>query len=226
MIFPYADDQVHNGYKPVFSILFIILNIVIFAWMVLSLDQEGIHGIYMEYGSIPAAFMAGEDWLTLFSAMFLHGGLIHLVGNMIFLYVFADNIEASVGSTRFLIFYLLGGIVAGLAHILFNGSSQIPAIGASGAISAVLGAYLIMFPASKIRVFIIILFSRANIPAFLFLGIWIIQQLVSGIGSMGGAHLESGGVAWWAHIGGFFYGIVAGFYLRPIMQRNAEGPFV
>lgn len=223
MIFPIGDDQVQGGHPPVFSYSFVVLNVALFVWMVVSLDMEGIDAFYRHYGSVPVEFWEGERLWTLVTAMFLHGGIIHLVGNMIFLWVFADNIEATVGSFRFVIFYLLGGVLASVAHIWFNPGSEIPAIGASGAISAVLGAYMILFPASRIRVFIVFLLSRATLPAFLFLGIWIAQQLVAGIGTLGHVELDSGGVAWWAHIGGFAFGILAGFYFRVTQPKPRIG---
>jgi membrane associated rhomboid family serine protease len=223
MIFPIGDDQVQGGYPPVFSYSFIVVNIAIFSWMLFSLDTEGIAGFYKVYGSVPVEAMEKERLWTLLTAMFLHGGIIHLVGNMIFLWVFADNIEATIGNTRFVLFYLMGGVLASVAHIWFNPLSEVPAIGASGAISAVLGAYMILFPASRIRVFIVILLSRATLPAFLFLGIWIAQQLVAGIGTLGHVELDSGGVAWWAHIGGFAYGVVAGFYFRMTRPKPRIG---
>ncbi len=222
MIFPIGDDQVHGGDRPIFSYTLIAANIVVFVAMLMMIPPEEINGFYMTYGSIPGEIVRGQDWWTLGSSMFLHGGMMHLIGNMLFLWVFADNIEATIGPWRFLVFYLLGGLIAGVAHTLFNPESIVPAVGASGAISAVLGAYLVMFPGSRIKVLILIFFTSASVPAFLFLGFWIVQQMISGVGSISTVDLDTGGVAWWAHIGGFVFGFLAGFYFRTLLKRRAS----
>lgn len=226
MIFPISDDQVIGGDRPVLTYAFLSLNVGLFFWMLFFSDFPDIQTFYNTFGSIPAEMMEGRDWWTLLSAMFIHGGFLHLAGNMIFLYVFADNIEAAIGHWRFLLFYLAGGLVAGVAHTLFNPASTIPAVGASGAISAVLGAYMVMFPASRIRVYILIFFTSAYLPAFLFLGIWILQQTVAGVGALGTVDLDTGGVAWWAHIGGFVFGFLCGFYFRNILRHRTMGRLV
>ncbi len=225
MIFPIGDDQVEGGDKPIFTYLFLGLNVITFLYMLFFSPPQDLQSFYETFGAIPLEIRSGTDWWTLLSSIFVHGGVMHLVGNMIFLWVFADNIEATIGSSRFVLFYLLGGIIAGITHVLFNPGSMVPAVGASGAISAVLGAYMVMFPKSRIRVFIIFLFSSAYLPAFLFLGIWILQQAISGVGSLGTVNLDSGGVAWWAHIGGFVFGFGSGFYFRRIL-RHRSGSFI
>ena len=136
---------------------------------------------------------------------------MHLIGNMLFLWIFADNIEATIGSVFFLIFYVLGGLAGAAAHIFTDLHSQVPTIGASGAISAIMGAYLVMFPKSKIKV--IAVFFVFWMPAFIFLILWFAQQALSGIGDLG-VSTEQGGTAWWAHIGGFVFGIICGLYFR------------
>lgn len=212
MIFPIGDDQVKGGYFPLFSYSFIAFNLVIFFFQT-QMPQGELNSFVFDYGSIPEEITSGKDLFTLFTSMFLHGGWMHLVGNMLFLWVFADNIEATVGNGSFLIFYVLGGLAAHAAHIYFNWHSEIPTIGASGAISAVMGAYLVMFPSSRVKVLIFIFPFR--VPAFLFLGFWIWQQWNSGVASLEGIHTaETTGVAWWAHIGGFVFGVLAGFYYR------------
>ncbi len=212
MIFPIGDDQVKGGYFPLFSYGFIVINIAIFFFQT-QMPHGQLNSFVFEYGSIPVEITSGEDWFTLFTSMFLHGGWMHLIGNMLFLWVFADNIEATVGNLSFLIFYTLGGLAAHAAHIYFNWTSDIPTIGASGAISAIMGAYLIMFPNSRVKVLFLVFPFR--IPAFLFLGFWIFQQWNSGIASLEGIQTaETAGVAWWAHIGGFVFGIIAGIYYR------------
>ena len=142
---------------------------------------------------------------------------------MLFLWVFADNIEQVIGNINFLIFYIVGGLAAHAAHIFFNIDSEIPTVGASGAISAVLGAYLVMFPSSKIKILVLVMFSSFRVPALLFLGFWIGQQLISGVAAIGPETADGSGVAWWAHIGGFAFGVLAGFYYRKIERaRLAE----
>jgi len=212
MIFPIGDTQVQGGYKPIFSYTFIVINIIVFLYEV-SL-QSGLGEFITTYGVIPQEIVSGVDYYTLFTSMFLHGGWMHLIGNMLFLWVFADNIEAIVGSFKFVVFYVLGGLAASAAHIFFNMESSIPSVGASGAIAAVLGAYIVMFPKSQIKIHVIILFRNFNISALLFLGIWFVQQFVSGIGSIGVRTTESSGVAWWAHIGGFVFGVIFGFLFK------------
>ena len=213
MFFPIGDDQVQGGAKPLFSYTLILINVLVFGYeIMLTPDQSEM--MVTTYGAIPQEIIQGQDMYTLLSCMFLHGGWMHLIGNMLFLWVFADNIEAVVGSFNFMIFYIIGGVAASAIHIFFNPYSEVPMVGASGAISAVMGAYLIMFPSSRIKVLILIFFTTAYVPALFFLGIWIVQQLVAGVGSLNPTTAESAGVAWWAHIGGFIFGVVAGFIAR------------
>lgn len=212
MIFPIGDEQVNGGHKPLIAYILIGINVLVFLMQVTVPVGEG-QAIVNTYGMIPARIMEGSDLFTLFTNMFLHGGWMHLIGNMLFLWVFGDNIEAILGKFKFLLFYLLGGVIASGAHLLSDPSSTIPAIGASGAISAVLGAYLVMFPASKVRVWVIYIFRSILIPAIYFLGIWGVQQLFNGIASVV-PNAESQGVAWFAHIGGFIFGVIAGFFIR------------
>jgi len=221
MIFPIGDDQVRGGSKPIFSYLFIAINVLVFFYEA-SLTPDALNQFILSFGSIPAETMNGEDYHTLLTSMFLHGSWMHLIGNMLFLYVFADNIEQIIGNTNFLVFYLVGGLAAHAGHIFFNVDSTIPTVGASGAISAVLGAYLIMFPASKIKILVVFLFRSFKVPALLFLGFWIVQQLFSGFAAIGPETAESSGVAWWAHIGGFAFGIIAGFYYRNLQREELE----
>ena len=212
MIFPIGDDQVQGGSKPIFAYSFIAINVIVFLYQV-SLGQPACAQFIYEFGSIPNEITSGQDWFTLLTSIFMHAGWMHLIGNMLFLWVFADNIEATIGNMQFLLFYLVGGFVASLAHILSGPESVIPSVGASGAISAVMGAYLIMFPFSKIKMLVVFFFRSFRVPALLFLGLWIGQQLIAGIGSLSNTS-TSGGVAWWAHIGGFALGIVAGYFSK------------
>ncbi len=234
MIFPIGDTQVQGGYKPIISYSLIAVNIYIFY---IQFTTPG--NLICEYSVIPTDIMAGKSLHTLFTSMFMHGSWMHLIGNMLFLWVFADNIEAKIGSFKFFIFYMAGGLFASFAHIYFTTlgislsdincypcienkncgtentfMAAVPSLGASGSISAVMGTYLFMFPTSRIKVLVIFLFRSFYIPAFLFLGFWFIQQLFSGVGTLNADTSTSGGVAWWAHIGGFVFGLAFALYIR------------
>lgn len=221
MIYPIGDEQVKGGSKPFFSYLFIGLNFIIFLYQV-TLPPINLEWFVLHYGSVPVDIMDGNHLFTLFTSMFIHGGWIHLIGNLLFLWVFGDNIEAIIGNFNFLIFYLAGGLAAAMSHVLSDPSSSVPAIGASGAISAVLGAYLVLFPASKIRVLVIYFFRSFHMPAIFFLGIWIVQQLISGYLSLSrtASQAQSEGVAWWAHIGGFGFGLITGWIARKSIESG------
>lgn len=222
MIFPIGDDQVRGGHSPIFTYSIIVLNVIIF-FFELNMSPNELEAFILQYGSIPTETMRGQDLFTLFTSMFLHGGWMHLIGNMLFLWVFADNIEAVIGNVRFLIFYLLGGLAAHAAHVYFNMNSSVPTVGASGAISAVMGAYLVMFPASRIKMLFFLFTFR--IPAFLFLGFWIWQQWASGTAALSLETAETETVAWWAHIGGFVFGVIAGFYYRTKFGSRRNGSY-
>jgi membrane associated rhomboid family serine protease len=234
MIFPIGDTQVKGPYKPYVSYSLIALNIFIF---ILQMTTEG--NLICEYSTIPGNILIGQDYFTLLSSMFLHGGYMHILGNMVFLWIFGDNIEIKIGNWQFLGFYLLGGLVSSWAHIYFNiptgdlsdccmpcseincadataaCKGYIPSLGASGAISAVMGAYLVMFPKSKVKLLVLIFFRSFYIPAFLFLGFWFVQQLFSGVGeSFSELSGTTSGTAWWAHIGGFVFGLALGLYFK------------
>jgi membrane associated rhomboid family serine protease len=219
MFFPIGDDQVKGGYFPFFSYTFIVLNVLVFVYQA-SLSIPGFEQFVYTYGSIPKETLAGQDTFTLFTSMFLHGSWMHLLGNMLFLWIFADNIEATIGNFRFLIFYLIGGLAAHAGHIYFNMGSEIPTVGASGAISAVMGAYLVMYPTSKIKMLVLVFFIR--VPAFIFLIFWIVQQVTLGNQSLQSMTSETAGVAWWAHIAGFAFGLVAGLFYRLNYPRPGQ----
>ncbi len=217
MIFPIGDDQVKRGYFPFFSYALIALNVAIYGYQY-SLGPVTGQTFVTEFGSIPNDIMHGKHFFTLLSSMFLHGSPMHLIGNMMFLWIFADNIEATIGNVKFILFYLLGGLAASAAHIWSDTSSIIPTIGASGAISAILGAYVVLFPKSQIKVFFFFMIFR--VPAVLFLGYWFYQQLASGTSSLNEAH--AAGVAWWAHIGGFVFGALVGLAIRLGGERGGR----
>jgi len=209
MIFPVGDDNLRNWTFPIFSYLFIAVNILIFVYEA-TMDPASFEQFLFARWSIPSEIMAWTDLVTLVTSMFLHGGWMHLIWNMLFLWVFWDNIEAHMGNMKFVIFYLLGGVVAALAHTLTNIGSDIPAVGASWAISAILGAYIVMFPRSKVKVLYLYQMRSFFIPAVHFLGYWIILQLISGVGAL--TSVSTGGwVAWRAHIWWFAFWILCGF---------------
>ena len=214
MLFPIGDDNIERGHRAIFSHLFLWLNVAVFVFL-LRMPGVGSQAAFVEtWGAVPTEIVQGVDLQALLTSLFLHGGWLHLLGNMLYLWIFADNIEAVVGNVRFLLFYLAGGIVASLTQILIDPSSNIPIIGASGAIAAVMGAYIVMFPGSRVKMLFLLFFMVFYIPSWVFLGIWFIQQAMSGIGTLGMMAEDGGGVAWWAHIGGFVFGLLIGLFFR------------
>ncbi len=214
MLFPIGDDNIERGHPAIFSYGFLLLNIAVFM-VQMSFPTEYEQRIFVEqYGVIPMEISHGLDMETLLTSIFLHGGWAHLLGNMLYLWIFGDNIEATIGSIRFVLFYFVGGILAGLTQVLIEPNSVIPCIGASGAIAAIMGAYTVMFPKSRVKMILLVFFAIFYIPAWVFLGFWFAQQAMSGIGALNIGGESTGGVAWWAHIGGFVYGAVVGLVYR------------
>jgi membrane associated rhomboid family serine protease len=210
-------DTVQSRSLPFVTWTLILLNGLVFLHE-LTLPPERLEQFVALWGMIPAQLStAPSTWFTLITCMFLHGGWMHFFGNMWTLYLFGDNVEDRMGSGRFLVFYLVCGIIASLTHILIDPRSEIPTIGASGAIAGVLGAYFVLFPTSRIITLVPIFFIPliVEIPAIFFIGVWFLSQLFSGtLALIGPGHFE--GVAWWAHIGGF----VAGLALLPIFKTS------
>jgi len=221
MIFPIGDDQIKGGYKPIFSYTFIVINVLLFLYEMNLKSTGQLNGFINEYGAIPTEIKDGVDYFTLFTNMFLHGGWMHLIGNMVFLWIFGDNIEATIGNIKFLLFYLAGGIAASIIHVALNLDSSIPSIGASGAISAVMGAYLVMFPGSRVKVLVMYFFRSFYLSAIIFLGIWIAMQLYNGFSTLNTDH-NTGGVAHWAHIGGFAFGLLYGYYAKINFEKKGH----
>ena len=186
----------------------IAINTLIFLYQA-TLNQYDLNTFVTQWGIVPDQ-MRGIGLVSLLTSMFLHGGWMHLIGNMLFLWVFGRNVEDLIGGPRFLAFYLLGGIAAGVVHVIVNAYSRVPTIGASGAIAAVMGAYLVKFPRSRIVTLIFIFFfvTTAEIPAAFILLYWFAIQFVSGFGSLASTDYTGGGVAYFAHIGGFLIGMV------------------
>jgi membrane associated rhomboid family serine protease len=221
-MFPIGDDDVRGGALPVVTWALIGLNVIVFLLEV-SRPEAALQTFITAWGVVPREYAAARDlaptiaapfWFTLFSSMFLHGGWMHLGGNMLYLWIFGDNLERVMGAVKFLLFYVVCGLAASAAHILFNLNSPIPAVGASGAISGVLGGYLLLFPKNRVRV--LTRGGVAHVPAMLVLGIWIVLQFINGVGSVAQTD-ETAGVAYMAHIGGFVAGLA-------LVKLFATGP--
>jgi membrane associated rhomboid family serine protease len=215
---------------PVVNITLIVINILVFFWE-LSLGA-GLTDRLNDVAFIPARLWAGQsigtDIFTIFFAMFLHGGWIHLGSNMLYLWIFGDNIEDRLGHGKYLFFYLACGVLATLAHAVMSPSSNIPSVGASGAIAGVLGAYLLLFPSARVMTFIPFGFFIAmrELPAMLVLGLWFVIQLFTGVASIGDVTRQDvGGVAWFAHIGGFVAGLLLIFLMGGRKQPTAYPRF-
>ncbi len=207
-MFPIGDDDTARRTTPIVTYALIALNLLFF-----FVELSGGDPFIEHWSVVPRRLLAnpGSDFPTIFTSMFMHAGWLHLGGNMLYLWIFGDNVEDSFGHLKFLIFYLLCGIAATLAQLAFSTGSNVPNLGASGAIAGVLGAYILLFPRGQVKV----LMGRGVIPmpALLVIGFWIVLQFVSGIGSISNS-AETGGVAYMAHIGGFLAGVVLTFLLR------------
>ncbi|MGE5812225.1 MAG: rhomboid family intramembrane serine protease [Ignavibacteria bacterium] len=236
MLMPIGDDNRDRRLKPIINYLFILTNVLVFVF----LQDLGNNQVFTyTYSAVPAEILSGKDvvsddrvvsdpvsgdtfripglqptpvsvYLTIFTSMFMHGGIAHIFGNMLFLFIFGDNIENRIGHLRYFIFYILSGILASLAHIyatkITGGNLFVPTLGASGAISGVLGGYMMLFPTR--RVMVLLFYFLTEVPAIVAIGMWFVFQLISGIGILG-AGAQEGGIAYGAHIGGF----IAGFLL-------------
>jgi membrane associated rhomboid family serine protease len=204
-MFPIGDDNSSRRTVPLVTYVLIVLNVLFF-----FVELSGGDAFIMQWAFVPSRFLAnpGSDFLTLLTSMFMHAGWVHLGGNMLYLWIFGDNVEDRFGHGKFIVFYLLCGLGATFAQLAFSLDSNVPNLGASGAIAGVLGAYILMFPQGRIRVLqgqqII------QVPALMVIGLWIVLQLFSGIGSIADT-ADTGGVAYMAHIGGFIAGFVLTF---------------
>jgi membrane associated rhomboid family serine protease len=197
---------------PIVNTVIIGLNVLVFL-LESVLSQDQLDQFIWLWGLVPAYLWHGgglNRWLSLFTSMFLHGGWWHLISNMLALYIFGDNVEDRLGSFRYVLFYLFGGLVASAAHLVAYSDSTLPTVGASGAIAGVLGAYLVLYPQARVVTLVpLFYFIRiVEVPAFIYLGFWFVSQLFNGLFALSTADvLQSGGVAWWAHIGGFVFGL-------------------
>jgi rhomboid family protein len=211
-MFPIGDDNSARRTVPIVTYALIALNFLFF-----FAELNGGDAFIQQWAFVPRRFLAnpGGDFPTLFTSMFMHAGWLHLLGNMLYLWIFGDNVEDRFGHIKFTIFYLLCGIAATFAQLAFSSGSNIPNLGASGAIAGVLGSYILLFPRSRVSV----LMGRGVIPmpALAVIGLWIVLQFVSGIGSISNT-AESGGVAYMAHIGGF----IAGFVLTLLFRGRTQ----
>lgn len=225
-MFPLGDDNSGRTITPIVNYLLIAINILVFVFFQKMGADEA---VIASFSTVPGEIVSGKDlttgmlgptpvpvYFTLFTSMFMHGGWAHLLGNMLYLWIFGDNLENRMGHSRYLVFYLLCGLVASLAHVFtshFLGRDMlIPSLGASGAISGVLGGYMLIFPKNRVRV--LLLRSIVPVPAIVALGFWILLQVISGMGMLGGEE-TGGGVAYAAHIGGFIAGLLLVKFFTP-----------
>ena len=218
MFIPLKDLNPQRSY-PVVNIALILTNVAVFIYQ-LTLPPHSFKAFMTANATVPQRipeWFSGHvsfdvAFLPLLTSMFLHSGIAHIAGNMLFLWIFGDNVEDFFGHVQYLFFYLVCGIGAGLLHVFFNLSSPLPAVGASGAISGVMGAYIVLYP--RARVLTLVFIFLVPIPAFIILGYWFVLQFLGGITTLGAA--ATGGVAWWAHIGGF----LAGVFLTKLTERR------
>jgi membrane associated rhomboid family serine protease len=224
-MFPIGDENRGIRSRPIVTWSIIALNILVFLFQ-LSLDEADLTRFFFDWGTVPREISHGDDLFALVTCMFLHGGWLHIGGNMLFLWVFGDNVEDTMGHIKFLVFYLICGIAASGLQVIVDSDSRIPLIGASGAISGVLAAYLVLFPKGKIRTLILLgVPIVVLVPAWAMIGYWIVIQFINGIASLGVRTAETGGgVAYFAHIGGFVAGaaLVWIFRDREIQQRHLD----
>jgi membrane associated rhomboid family serine protease len=212
---------------PIINVLLIAANVVVF-FHELSLGRHQTDAFMMMYGMVPShvgqALQSGTGiglaLQPLFTSMFIHSGWLHIIGNMWFLWIFGDNTEDALGHFGYLFFYLACGIAGGVTHVIANWGSNLPAVGASGAIAGVMGAYIILYPRARILTLIIlvIFFFTVRLPAVVVIGVWFAIQFFSGIGSLG--MTQAGGVAFWAHIGGFIFGAIIGVAVKASLDRS------
>ena len=240
MFFPISDDDQEVNSPAIITNLLLAANIVVFliqlanpavtyGWSVIPreittgvdlVEPQEVVVDGMSAGAIPQEPGPAIIWLTLFSAMFMHGGFGHIAGNMLYLWIFGNNVEHRFGHALFLLFYLSAGLVGNLAQIMMAPDSVIPSLGASGAIAGVMGAYLILFPHNRVNA--VFFYTVVTVPALVVLGMWIVMQLVSSVGSIAATSSELGGVAYMAHVGGFATGAVAALLCRSVIRQEPD----
>ena len=215
-MFP-VSDVIPSRTVPFVTVGLIIVNAIVFLYQI-TLGPAELRAFMASYAVVPAWF-----WLpSLVTSQFLHAGWMHIIWNMVYLWIFGDNVEDRLGHAGYLVFYLGAGAAAGLLQVLFNPFSGIPMVGASGAIAGVMGAYFVLYPQSRVltAIFILFFFDLVEIPAVFFLGIWFLMQLLSGVGSLGVSNAAGGGTAFWAHVGGFVVGAAIGLAMRARDRRR------
>jgi len=211
-------DVIPSRSTPYVTMAIIAINALVFFYQWSLGPDEGTRFIF-EWGLIPAVF----SWVTVFTSMFLHGGILHVGGNMLYMWIFGDNVEDRLGRGRFVFFYLLCGTAAALGQAFISPESRIPMVGASGAVAGVMGAYFVMYPHSRIVTLVPFFFLQiVEVPAVFFLGIWFLMQFLSGVGSIAQVEAGSGGVAFWAHVAGFAAGVLGGLLLRRPERERPE----
>ncbi|TME27462.1 MAG: rhomboid family intramembrane serine protease [Chloroflexi bacterium] len=240
---PIGDEDTGRPGFPIVNISIIVLNVLVFLYQLVNPDFTN------GYSTVPAEITTGKDivgafffqapdgssieideapgprpiWLTLLTSMFMHGGWLHIGGNMLFLFIFGDNIEKTFGSIKYLVFYLVCGVIASLAQVYTDPQSIIPSLGASGAISGVLASYLVLYPRNRVRVILalgLIFLRPFTVPAIVMIGLWAILQFINGIGSIA-VSTQTSGVAYFAHIGGFIAGLVITLLARPFLDTSS-----
>ncbi len=219
-MFPLGDASRRTSRVPIATILIIVLNFAMF-----SVELAAGDDFITRWSMVPANIAAGRDWITILSSMFLHAGWEHILGNMLFLWAFGPEIEDSMGSARYVVFYLLGGLAATIAQVAIDPTSTVPTLGASGAIAAVMGAFLVTYPRDRIRTVLFFgwFFRITLVPAIILVGLWFVSQLFSEVGAITQADVS--GVAYMAHIGGFVFGMIAARLFESGPRINARRVF-
>jgi membrane associated rhomboid family serine protease len=224
-LFP-LKDNIPTDRFPVVTVALIAINVLVYLFLqdaFLGLPQNGLAGDWPTptYGAIPCEFTDAQPcrtapggpstWITVFTSMFMHGSILHIAGNMLFLWIFGNNVEDSMGHVKFVAFYLLGGLVAILGQTLVDPDAAVPTVGASGAVAGVLGGYILLYPRARVvtLIFIVFFFTILELPAMLILGFWFLQQVAFGYFDLANPTGGGGGVAYFAHIGGFVFGLLA-----------------
>ena len=217
-LIPLSDASRRPVRLPVVTAIIILVNVFVFLLELMRGDAFAI-----QWSAIPAQIISGHHWVTILTAMFMHGSWSHIIGNMVFLWAFGPEIEEAMGRRRYLVFYLAGGLVAMLAQIAADPHSMVPNLGASGAIAAVMGAFVVTYPRDRIKaVLFIFIFARITfIPAALLIGVWFLMQLVH-VGAI--AQVQTGGVAYLAHVGGFIFGAVAAHFFENSRRAAFQSP--
>jgi membrane associated rhomboid family serine protease len=225
---PISDDNNFRPSVPFVTWGLIAINVAVFLYQLTLGTEQALYGFFQQWAVVPARITSGSGYETLVSSQFLHGGWLHLGSNMLYLFIFGDNVERALGHIKYLAFYLAAGIIAALAQVFVEPGSQIPSLGASGAVAGVLGAYLVLFPRAQVNVliFIGIFFTITRLAAILVIGFWGVTQLFSGVAQLTSqtAQTGGGGVAYWAHIGGFVAGLLVGFVATQFVKPSYNNP--